>query len=87
MDPKLTGLPEAIGVLTAWLEAGPGVGPDELVWEEIMAVVEEGDEAQMWLTMGLMKLAGLLLVTLEGSSGTSAKEILQGIASKYTLEP
>jgi hypothetical protein len=79
----MRGLPRGIAVLTAWLEASPGVPEDELVWSEILANVDEGPVAEIEMTMGLMKLASILLVRLEMATGTPARELLQGIAAKY----
>ena len=85
MDPKMFGLPRGIAVLTAWLEASPGVGPDELVWSEVMGNVNEGPEAEVEMTLGLMKLASILRIRLEAAEGRSAPEILQDLAARYRV--
>lgn len=82
MDPRMTGLPRGIAVLTAWLEADRH--DDSLVWDEILASVEEGAEAEVEMTVGLFKLASILLVRAAGAEGVSERDILQDLARRYT---
>jgi len=84
MDSQTAGMPAAISVLTAWLEAAPGVPSDELMWQLIQTIVQGGPEAEVELTIGLVKVASVLLVKLEGSSGQNAQQILQTMAIRYT---
>jgi hypothetical protein len=76
-------VPKAIEVMTAWLEAGPGVPPEELLWQVIRANTEEGREAEAQMTMGLVTLAGSLLLLLEEATGRSPSAILHDIALRY----
>jgi hypothetical protein len=80
---KLIGLPRAIGVLTAWLQAGPKDPDAELMWDEILATVDEGTEAEVELTVGLAKLGTILLTRLEHAERKPAGEILQDLAKRY----
>lgn len=80
MDDRMTGLPKAIEVLTAWTESDKN--PD-LVWERVMQAVEAGAEEEVEMTLGLMKLASILLVRLSGATGKSQGKLLQEIALKY----
>jgi hypothetical protein len=73
----------ALEVMTAWLEAKPGVGPDELMWEIIEANVREGYEAEIAKSMGMQRLASILHVKLAVATGQSELEILQDIALRY----
>jgi hypothetical protein len=76
-------LPRGIAVLTAWLEARPGVGPDELVWEVLHKTIEEGPQSYLDQSMGLTQLAGILLRELSNLSGQDPSMILQKIATNY----
>jgi hypothetical protein len=83
MDDRMKELPNGIAVLTAWLEASPGVGPNELVWDVLQGAIDEGPEAEIAQTMGLAKLAGVLLAHLSKASGKPPRIILQEIAADY----
>ena len=72
-----------IEVMTAWLEAAPGVPADEVMWQVIGANVAEGREAEVQMILGLQGLASILLVLLSDATGRSAAEILQEIGQKY----
>jgi len=85
VDDSMKELPRGIAVLTAWLEAGPGVGPDELVWDILHQAIDEGPESEVAQTLGLAKLASVLLVELSRVSGRDPGLILQQIASNYSV--
>lgn len=79
-DERFRDIGRAIGALTAWLET------DEdpvFLGEEIRRTVAEGIEAEAALTIGLVNLAGLLLIRLEKATGHPPQETLQDLARRY----
>jgi hypothetical protein len=70
--------------MTAWTETGGGSPVPELFFEEITRGLHEGPEAHAEMTMGLWKLAAILLVRNAKATGESEQEILRQIAMKYT---
>ena len=81
MDDRMKGLPKAIEVLTAWTESDKN--PD-FVWQRVMEAVEAGADEEVEMTVGLMKLASILLVKLSRATGKAEGTLLQEIALKYT---
>ena len=80
----MLGMNRAIAILTAWTEAKSG-DSDELFWREMMANVDEGTKGEVEMTLGLFKLAAVLLVRLAACEERPTAEILQDVAVKYTL--
>ncbi len=76
-------LPRGIAVMTAWLEAKPGVAPEELVWTVLHEAIDEGPESVIEQSLGLAKLGQVLLAELSKLSGRDPGLILQQIASNY----
>lgn len=69
---------KAIDVMTAWATDNPD--STEFSGQRVVEYVHDGAEAE--LLMGLINLAGNLLVKLEASTGKSMQWHLQDIAQK-----
>ena len=84
-DPRDAGIPRGIAVLTGLVEAGPDDPDADLAWAEIMANIAESPQAEVEMTLGLAKLALVLLARLASDEGCDPSEVLQDIALKYRL--
>jgi hypothetical protein len=81
-DREAAALRRGLEVMTAWLEAKPGVGPHELMWQVIEANLAEGPEAVLEMALGLQALASILLVKLSIATNVPEAQILQETAVK-----
>jgi hypothetical protein len=76
-DPEQLG--PAIAILTAWANSGDDLGSVGAVTANYVADgLPEPD-----LVVGLINLAGLLLIRLERATGTPAPELLTDLARRY----
>ncbi|WP_419947126.1 hypothetical protein [Candidatus Poriferisodalis sp.] len=68
----------AVSMLTVWLDS-----PDstESVTEELIATLQEGDEAIVELVCGLVSVAGMILIRHAGAENRE-QEVLQEIGLK-----
>ena len=82
-DPRDAGIPRGIAVLTALVEAGPGDRDADLAWAEILANIAESPQAEVEMTLGLAKLALVLLARVASDEGRDPSEVLQDLALKY----
>ena len=74
----------ALGLLTAWMEAGPGVPWEtSLMWPVLDEQLREGDAAQLELLTGLIQVSQSLLVRLEEETGRPMGDILQEEALRF----
>jgi hypothetical protein len=76
---------DATAVLTAWVSGGDDLG---LVSETIVQIADEKDsfeEGLLDLTVGLVNVAGHLMVMLE-KRGMSLDETLQHLGAKHLAE-
>lgn len=78
MTQQYDNIRKAIDVMTAWATDKPN--STEFSAERVVEYVREGGEAE--LLMGLVSLAGNLLVKLEGETDKSMQWHLQDIAQK-----
>jgi hypothetical protein len=77
LDPEQLG--PAIAILTAWANSGDDLGQVGAVTASYIADgLPEPD-----LVVGLINLAGLLLIRLEKATGTPAPELLTDLARRY----
>jgi len=74
----------ALRLLTAWMEADPGVPWEtSLMWRVLDEQLREGDAAQLELLTGLMQVSQSLLVRLKEETGRPMGDILQEEALRF----
>lgn len=83
MTDPTRGVSRAVEVLTAWTEVDNEPASAQLFWSTFLQTVDEGMEAEIELTVGLAKLAGILLIKASTATGEAPVAILQDIGVKY----
>lgn len=82
-DQIRAGIPRAVQVLSAWLEADTPNSSAAFAEEQLRTIISEGQQAQSELVIGLVVAAGTLLNDLSVATEDDQRQLLQGLAMRF----
>ncbi len=77
---NLPGMPKAVALVTAAIDAVPGSDGEKLLIDQLKEALSGSEDEQFELTRGLFQLAQILAAYASRASGRTQQELLQEIA-------